>query len=103
MSTLSSNLDDFGNFATSSSISHLVFSHSRPQPCRRHLDVYNRGETQDDWLLVGYNMGAVGADRALKLFLFLLLLSLCHKFGGLGVLLLDSIDIHTCLLGLGIA
>ena len=61
MSALSSNLDDFGNFATSSSVSHLVFSHSRPQPSRRHLDVYNRGETQDDWLLVGYNMGAVGA------------------------------------------
>ena len=39
-------LVDFGNFSTSSSISHLVF---------------NRGETQDDWLLVGYNMGAVGA------------------------------------------
>ena len=48
-------------------------------------------------------MGAVGADRAPKLFLFLLLLSFCHKFEGLGVLLVDSIDIHTCLLGLGIA
>ena len=57
-------LVDFGNFATSSSISHLVF---------------NRGETQDDWLLllVGYNIGAVavGAGIAPNLFLFLLLLS----------------------------
>ena len=57
-------LVDFGNFSTSSSISHLVF---------------NRGETQDDWLLllVGYNMGAVavGAGIAPNLFLFLLLLS----------------------------
>ena len=55
---------NYGNFATSSSISHLVF---------------NRGETQDDWLLllVGYNMGAVavGAGIAPNLFLFLLLLS----------------------------
>ena len=57
-------LVDFGNFSTSSSISHLVF---------------NRGETQDDWLLllVGYNIGAVavGAGIAPNLFLFLLLLS----------------------------
>ena len=51
-------------------------------------------------LLVGYNMVAVAAGRASNFYLFFLL-SFCLNFEGLGVLLVDSIDIHTCLLGLG--
>ena len=64
-------LVDFGNFSTSSSISHPVFRHSRPQPFRRHLNVKIevRLKMTGFLLVTTWVRWGRGADRAPKLFL----------------------------------